>query len=275
MLNRIFKAALFFSATFIFYCPNLYAKEKLVFGTWEWTPITSSKLEGYGLASEIITKAYEAEGIEIEIQFYPWKRCELMLRNNQLDAIFPYVKTDEREKIYGFSDPVVVIRLSFFYLKDNIAKLEYNSLEDLKKYSFGGVLGHFYKEEFDKAGLNVEYVGSEEHNLKRLLKGRVDVIPMINTIGWYLINKNHPEDYYRFASVDYNWHIISGKKSAEEYASKLMVSQATPKANKIIQAYNRGLKKIKQNGEYKKILAKYGVKHIETDMFLDSIIKPE
>ena len=270
LLIRILKLVLFVSMSFSTLGQNLFAKEKLVLGTWEWSPITDSKLEGYGIASEIITKAYEAEGVEVEIKFYPWKRGELLLQSNELDALFPYTKTAEREKKYLFSDSVLTVKTKFFYMKDlegKFKKPEFNSYEELKEYSISGVLGYFYQEEFDKAGLDVEYVGTDEQNLKRLVKGRVDIIPMANYVGWYLINKNHPQDYYRFDTVDYD---LPGKKvSSEEIGARVMVLKDNPDADFIIQTYNRGLKKIKQNGEYRKILRKYGARESDIEKLIE------
>ena len=267
LLRRILKTIIFVSILFSPLGQKLFAKEKLVLGTWEWSPITDSKLEGYGIASEIVTKAYEAEGIEVEIKFYPWKRCELMLMKNQLDAVFPYSNTLERAKKFSLSDPVITVKTKFFYLKDKIIRPEFNSYEDLQKYNIGGVLGYFYKEEFDKAGLDVEYVRSVKQNLKKLLKGRIDLVPIADYAGWYLISKNHPEDHYRFDTIDYD--LPAKKASSEEIGSRVMVLKDNPKADFIIQTYNRGLKKIKQNGVYQKILRKYGIRESEIDKFIE------
>ena len=119
-------------------------------------------MEGNGLASEIIKKAFEVEGINVEIVFYPWKRCEVMLQHQKLDAIFPYTRTDERADMYDFSEPVVVVRTHFFYLKKKIDHLHFTQYEDLQPYSIGGILGYFYEDIFKQAGLHVEYVSKGE-----------------------------------------------------------------------------------------------------------------
>jgi polar amino acid transport system substrate-binding protein len=35
---------------------------------------------------------------------------------------------------------------------------EYETLEDLRPYKLGGVIGYFYEDLFNKAGLEVDYV---------------------------------------------------------------------------------------------------------------------
>ncbi len=265
MIKDVIKKLFLFFALLIFNQQNLYAKEKLSFATWEWAPITSSEIEGYGIATEIVKKAYEAEGVDIDLVFYPWRRCERMIRNNEVNATFPYTKTEGRKKEYYFSDPILTVKTKFFYLKDKIKeKPELKSYKDLKKYSIGGVLGYFYKNKFDEAGLNVEYVGSDEQNFKRLVMGRVDIIPMTNINGMYLIKKNFPEHYDRIASTDFE---PLGKKESEGGNNiRVIVSKYNPKGKEILQTYNRGIKKIKQNGEYQKILNKYGVTQTKSDI---------
>jgi len=53
----------------------------------------------------------------------------------------------------------------------------------IKIIIIGGVLGYFYQKEFEKAGLNVEYVATDEQNLKKLLAGRIDIFPVAGITG--------------------------------------------------------------------------------------------
>ena len=237
---------------------NAHASKTLIFGTGEWEPITSSKLENNGLASEIVKNAFAIHGVNIHIKFLPWKRCEYLLSNQKLDAIFPYTKTPERNIRFNFSDPVVVVRTHFFYMKNKIKQLKFKSYKDLKPYRIGGILGYYYQTTFDKAGLNVEYVSTTEQNIKKLLAGRVDLTPIANISGWYLIKNQFPEAYDQFMSSEYD--LVENRLSDDTIASRVMVLKTGKKRNKIIEKYNSGLKKIKQNGLYDNILIKYGLK---------------
>jgi polar amino acid transport system substrate-binding protein len=38
---------------------------------------------------------------------------------------------------------------------------EYETLEDLRPYKLGGVIGYFYEDLFNKAGLEVDYVSKK------------------------------------------------------------------------------------------------------------------
>ncbi len=259
MIKTIITAVmLIFSASTALIGADSYAQDRYFFGTGEWEPLTGSKLEGNGLAAEIVRKAFKTAGIELEIKFYPWKRCEMMLQQQKIDAIFPYTQTVERKEIYSFSDPVFVVRTKFFYLKKNIKDLKFNTYEDLKKYRIGGVLGYFYQKEFEKAGLNVEYVASDELNIKKMLADRIDLFPTADINGWYLLKNHFPDEYENFSAVDYD---LSGdRKSDEEIASRIMVLKENRKGHEIITVYNRELQKMKQNGDYEKIFLKYGVK---------------
>lgn len=267
LINRIFKITGLLSLIFVCSWENLYASEKLVLGTWEWAPITSSRIDGYGLASEIVQKAYEAEGEEIEFRFFPWKRCELMVSSEEVDAVFPYSPTEEREKNYYFSDPILSVKTKLFFLNDQIDKLTLNSYEDLKKYSIGGVLGYFYEKRFEEAGLDVEYVGTDDANLKKLIHRRVDIIPMAGINGLYLIERDFPEYRNKIGYVDFD--SLGRKEIGGGNTVNVMVAKNNPDAQSIIQRFNRGIIKIKQNGQYQKILKKYDVRQTVADLLID------
>lgn len=233
-------------------------KKKLVIATGEWEPLTTEKMESKGIASEIITKAFKEAGLEAEIKFYPWKRCEENLKTGEVDAIFPYTRNEERLKVYDFSDGIIATSTVYFYLKDNIKNIKYENLSDLNKYSIGGILGYWYENDLKKAGIKTEYVSTDEQNIKKLLAKRIDFALLTDVGGWYLIKKDFPNDLDKFASMPYD--TPSNRAKIEDITSCLLVLKTNKDGAEILKKFNLGLKKIKDNGEFSKILNKYGIK---------------
>jgi len=220
----------------------------VVLATGEWAPYTSDKMEGYGFFTEIVTAALDESGLKYKYEFYPWKRCENNLSEGKIFAIFPYMKTAEREKEFNFSENVFASTGKFFYLKSKITKdVVWTKLEDLTPYKIGGVLGYWYEKPFNDAGLKVDWVADDESNIKKLYGERCDLIASDELVGWQGIMKLFPGEKDKFATV---------KKPLNVDELKLMVSRKYPGSDEKLVKFNQGLEKIRSNGKYADILLK-------------------
>ena len=166
----------------------------IMLATGEYPPYASAEMPGYGFVTEIISAAIKEMGYKPEYLFYPWKRCERSVKQGKAWATFPYGFTEERANDFLFSDVILVTSSKFFYYKKHTQKIEWNTLADLKHYVIGGVLGYYYKVEFENAGLNVDYAPSETMSLKKLIHGRVALVPLDEAVGWNLIKKHFPDE---------------------------------------------------------------------------------
>ena len=221
----------------------------IVVGTGEWAPYTSEKLDNYGFFSEIVSAAAKEAGLNLEIKFFPWKRGENMAENGQIFAVFPYIRTADREKVFLFSDPVAPSKGKFFYLKSRLkGDLSWTKPADLKPYTIGGVVGYWYEKEFKAVGLDLDMVFDEETNFTKLKAGRIDLAASEELVGWQLITKLFPNDKNLFTV---------SKQSVNVSDMMLMVSRTYPDASTILILFNDGLKKLKANGKYAAILKKY------------------
>lgn len=219
--------------------------------TGEWAPFVSKKMEGHGFTAEIVQHALLAAGIEPEMEFFPWARCEQSMQSGDAKAAFPYARTAEREGMYVYSEPIAVSRNVLFFLPEKMGQdFDFTSLETLKDYKIGGVRGNYYEKTFKEAGVTVDYASSAESSVKKLYLGRVDVMPENELVGWQLIKTTYPDEQDKFAATatamdEQTLHLIAPKDDAE--------------AKKIIEAFNKGLAAIKQDGVYESILKKYGL----------------
>lgn len=104
-----------------------------------------------GLAVEVIREAFKAMNHEVTIEVYPWARAQALFKNGEVDGIFTFFKTPEREEFTLFGkEPVVVQPISFWALKDT--KIEFDGdLSKLKTHTIGVVNKTSYGELFDTA----------------------------------------------------------------------------------------------------------------------------
>lgn len=213
--------------------------------TGEWPPFVSEKMDGYGLAGKLVSAVFEEMGLVPETSFVPWKRCEDMVKKGEAWGTFPYAITDERKAEFLFSDPFMESISVFFSLKD----VSFDDLSDLSGLSVGGVRGTFYEPLFAEAGLNIDWSSDDETMIKKLMAGRIDLAPVVDVVGWTIINRDYS---------DMKDQVIVLKKTLQSTESAMMVSKAYPGAQELIDKFNLALESIRQKGIYDDIMALYG-----------------
>ncbi len=224
------------------------AAQPVIMTTGEWAPYTSEKMSQYGFFTEIVSAAFQEMGRKPEYKFYPWKRCEKQVLLGSAWAAFPYAHTPERAQKFAFSMGVLPAKSVFFYYDHKMKDVTWNKLEDLKNYRIGGVLGYFYKEEFEVAKLDVQYVTKEIMNIKKLILDRIDLAPINEPVGWDLIKTHYPDRVDKFATLE---------KAHQESLLHLMVLKTDPASMQLLEKFDLALRKIKANGKYQQIVERY------------------
>jgi polar amino acid transport system substrate-binding protein len=232
--------------------PGSYAGEDVDLTTSEYLPFTTEHAKNHGFCSEIVSTVIKKMGMNPVYTFYPWKRGQAALGDGEMWATFPYVKTREREQEYWFSaQPLFTSKISFFYHKDHLSNaVRWNTLEDLKSYKIGGVRGYWYQADFAKAGLNVEYTTHPEQSIKKLQAGRIQLFPVNDLVGWYLVEKHFAGSKNRFGTLEKPYDMVS------DY---LMVSKSYPNSEHLLKQFDEMFHKIKESGEYQNILKKHKI----------------
>ena len=123
-------------------------KIKLISG--DWAPYVSSDPTKPGITTEIVVAAFKAVGIETTLEFYPWPRCEKMIRRNMNVVTFQYVKTPEREKYAVFSIPMITEKTYLYYSKQRLQGFDFTGYKNLKNYRVGTLNGFVHHELFKR-----------------------------------------------------------------------------------------------------------------------------
>jgi polar amino acid transport system substrate-binding protein len=225
----------------------------IILTTGDWPPYVFEDADDPGPIAAIVNAAFKEVGVTTTVVFYPWKRAEDEVRQGNAFAAFPYAVSPERQKEFDFSDPLYTVKGKFFYNKKyNPNGLTFEKLEDLRGYKVGGLLGSWYQEAFEEAGLQVEYVSSSEQNVEKLVRGRIDLMIEEENSVWHLIRELYPDEVSQFATLE---------KPLEQPGVvndlSLMVSRSYPESAKILEQFNTGLAAIRANGTYRKILERY------------------
>ncbi len=224
---------------------NVNKKVKTVrIAAGEWSPYMSEYLKDYGIAARIISKAFQAEGIDAEFTFLPWKRAFILAKLGKWDGTALWLKKPEREAVFYYSDPVIEEKHVFFHRKDFL--FDWNRPEDLKDIALGGLVNFSYGEDIDnaiKAGIiTVERVTDDIQSFRMLLSGRIQVYPQEINVGYDVLRKH-------FASEERQLLTHHGTPFLKSF-SYLLLSKKIKKNEQLIQVFNKGLKSLKKEGNF-------------------------
>lgn len=241
------------SIVILFFIMYIFAfAEKISISAEEYPPYVIVESKKYsGIMIDIVREACKYSGVDVEFLTYPTARGIFMVKEGLIDGIMPKYKTQERAREFSFSDSIVTGTAKFIYIKGrNIPeKFQWEKLADFTKYKVGGTVGYWYIDEFKKAGVNIDEVVTNDQNIKKLYAGRIDTFVIDEMVATFLISKYfEKEEREQFAMVE------KPEKVENLY---LMAAKENSRALEKIKMLNSGIKKLKETGEYEKIILKY------------------
>lgn len=228
-----------------------HAGEPIIIVSDDYQPYTSSKNGGSGVILDIVKQVFDEIHIETVFKFYPWKRCEAHVAKGIAFAAVPYFKTEARLGRYDFSDPVIYSFNRFFFNKEKFPKgFEWNTLEDFRGYTMGSILGYWYMPAFERAGLRTEAVASDLQNMEKLIHRRIDFTLVDELTGRWLLREYFSKETEKI-------RMLEKPESFIEFY--LLISRTYPNSAGITERFNNGLRMLKENGGYRKILEDYNI----------------
>jgi polar amino acid transport system substrate-binding protein len=154
-------------------------EEPLNVVTEDWPPFILKGQEVSGIVTQNIREILAYTDIKYSIDVYPWARSFHLATSNANVLIYSIYKTKQRESKFHWFCPVYKSTpIHAYKLASN--KINIDSLEALKTSVVGIMRGdnshsYFLQKGFQE-GVNIDLSSNEETNLKKLIKGRVDVV---------------------------------------------------------------------------------------------------
>ncbi|MDH3633344.1 MAG: transporter substrate-binding domain-containing protein [Gammaproteobacteria bacterium] len=240
MLNK--KSLLSILLAFVL-VPSVQAREISML-TVEWAPHYGSELPEEGLTTAIVKAAFRASGHVSEVDFIPWTRALKEVEEGKADIVMGAYHNKEREQTYIFSDPIYFLQLGLI-ARPGLGITRYDSLRELAPYSIGISRGFANSEEFDAANYLDKQVASFPNlNIRKLFRGRIDMAVMNFDLFRYEARK----EGFCIGDVEFV------EPPLETHGLYLMASRNIADGKKVIADFNRGLAKIRQNGEFDRIV---------------------
>lgn len=210
------------------------------FAPFEYMDQNTSELIGFDI--DIIKAIGEVEGFKPNISSMPFDGQIPAVLTNQIDvAISGFTITDERKKIVNFSEPYYDAGLGA--LVRNEYKDSIKSLDDLKGKTICaqiGTSGAMFAQKIE--GASVTQFNTASEAFMELNKGSCVAS----------VNDKPVLEYYLATTKDLDLYLLNDRFTFEQYGI------VTSKNNQeLTDKISRGLKKIKENGTYDKIYAKW------------------
>lgn len=223
--------------------------ETLKLSTGELPPYATQERADDGIALNIVRQAFARVGYNVTYQYLPWKRSLENARAGLSDGTAHWGKNPDRDKGFLISDNVMTEQWVFLYRDDR--QFDWHTLNDLIGLRIGATKSYTYTPEFwrmQKSGtLTVDLAEDDISNLRKLVAGRVDVVPLDRNVACYLLDAHFTAE--QAAHVRAHTKLLT-----PNFTTHLMMSRKLPASAARVAAFNRGLQILRKSGDYDKLL---------------------
>ncbi len=194
-----------------------------------------------GIGHELVQEISHRSGVQIDIEYMPWKRAQNMAKETPNTLVFGLTRTPTREPDYMWITKLVDSSDIFVTMDKNVDS--YDTAKDLSKIAVMG--GTPREKSLVKNGVeNIELVPEEQLCAKMLQAGRVE--------GWYTLD-------HRAAFI---WKQEGNKLTDLVLGAPVQTQEIWLAANKDMPAEDvekikSAMEDIKADGTYDKIFQKY------------------
>lgn len=232
-------------------------RPKVRLSSLEWAPYIGSDMTRRGYVYELVKTAYDRQGYDVDIIFYPWARALRLAQAGEVSGLMPEYYDASREADFAFSEPFPGGPVGFYKRKSSSISFPgdpvlepHKTFRKMKDYRFGVVRGYINTRAFDEADfLTKDEAVSDEINLRKLFHERVDLIFIDQHVARYLIN-NLP--------TDYNQQLEFMSPALENKSLYIAFSRKARDYEQHLEAFNQGLSEMQSDGGLEDILARHG-----------------
>lgn len=224
------------------------AQDPLPLVTGEHPPYTGQAMPHAGLSNFLIKEVFRTANLpEPTFDWQPWQRGYALAKKGKYAGTYPYVRTDEREKDFLYSDPLHTFHRAFFTRKDfpKGIKGEWYNLKLCVPLGWG----ISYLEKTIKIfNLTMIRPASMELCLNMVERGRADLVSDDALAMVYQIKG-------LFGTADALVESEYGKQ--DNFFFFFIISRTWPNAEEVLKKFNAGLAALQASGEYDRLVEQY------------------
>ncbi len=229
--------------------------DQITLASDDWCPINCvPESKNPGFMVDIATAVFKKAGHKVIYKKVPWERALVQTRKGKYNAVIGAYHGDAPDFIFPTNEQGMIGN-AFFKSKNNVWRYEgVSSLKNvklgvIKGYDYGEAINKYIKDNPDSGAVQLAFGDTPlELNIKKLMKGRIDVLLESEYVCNYKITQMGLKDKIEFAGI----------LTAPEKAF-IAFSPANKKSKEYAQILSSGMESIRKSGELNKILAKYGL----------------
>jgi polar amino acid transport system substrate-binding protein len=225
--------------------PLAQAESQLRMATLQYPPYSSQYLPNGGSIVALTRRAFAVRGHSVQIDFLPWARVRMALRNRSYQGALTLWPREVKEEGLHAARPLFYSELGLFIRNDY--PLQFNHLAELRGQTLGIVRGYGYPQHIFDAGLTLEVAVDDISNLRKLKARRFDMVLLERTVGNHLINN----DEQLRGKLRWHGNVLE--------RIPLLVGFVPPKPGEPDWAavFELGLRELHSSGEYMQILREH------------------
>lgn len=215
-------------------------------GEDDWAPYSSASSDYKdltGLSPQIVKAAYQSQGVNVVLRPVPFARCIYEVEQGKALGCFNAIISSETRGKYVFHElPLFEAQMVVFgRINEKKSKI---SLKDLENKTVGTTNGYTYPTEFiENKKIRHSQSPTEKSQLEKLASGRIDYAILWGMTGAHLL-KDNPELAKKVKPVG----LLSKDGLYISFSKKRKDSV------KYARVLDQGLRHIKKNGTYDKIM---------------------
>ena len=199
--------------------------------------------------TRIVTNAFRLANVDVALAEVPNNRAISGVMQGLYEGSYGWGHTSERsEKLLYSAKPIFDLRVVFFHR--NGEEFPWEQLSDLKTVTIGAVQGNFYSPEFSslqsRGVLKTDLAPSDISNFRKLLGGRVDLVPIDAGTGQLILQKH-------FTAAERS-RISMQNKAIAVVPVYVVINKKLPRAAELMKRFDAGFQQLSESGQLTKIL---------------------
>ena len=215
----------------------------------DYAPFTGQRLPGQGLLTQLVRAVLAEQGLDSTLDWLPWNRGYLQTLRGDYDATFPYVRSPQREAEFLYSAPLYVAEQHLFSLAGEPIELaDLAQLAGLRLcYPLGWQPAAAIQALIDQGRLLRHSPQGLSECARLLLLGRDDLFIADLRLGESALRASGAARELFHRSTE-----VLGVSSLH-----LIVPRDHPRAVQLIETFDRGLDRLRERGEYQRLIQNY------------------
>lgn len=215
--------------------------------TSPWSPYVDDALPNNGLAIDLVTTALQRAGLSSELHLETWPRAYQGAASGADDVVAAIWPSSEREADLVFSD--AYLSNDIIFLTRRGRSILYRNLDDLKGLKIGVVRQYAYGGGFDEYPSLIKVINNALiQNLLLLRSGQLDLVIGDRWSIFYQLSTFLPDTLEEFDVL---------LQPLVRRGLSIGVSRQNPEHAEIVEAFNKALRSIHEDGTYRQILARH------------------